>query len=181
MCRALADAHFLEARDHARLGVVDAEPVQEIGVDDDAVLDERRIGDTEGLGVGIGRRDHREDRQAVLGSELVIALVVSGTTEDRAGAVLHQHEIGGVDRHGLARDQRVSRQQRQFVADLFGGLDLGRRRAGLAALGHEAFQAGVVPGQLGDDWMFGRKCCERGAVERVGAGGEDFQFATICT
>ncbi len=34
--------------------------------------------------------------------------------------------------------------QRQLVALLLGGLDLGRRRAGLAAFGNEVLQAGIV-------------------------------------
>ena len=39
--RALADAHLLEAGDDLGLGILDRQPVQEIGVDDHAVLDER--------------------------------------------------------------------------------------------------------------------------------------------
>ena len=130
------------------LGVLDLEAIQEFGVHDHAVLDERRLGDAELRRVGVPRHHHRQDRQAVLGRELVVALVVAGAAEDRAGAVFHQHEVRGIDRHGLARDQRMPGQQRQLVALLLGGLDLGRGGAGLAALLDEALQAGVLLRQL---------------------------------
>jgi len=66
------------------------------------------------------------------------------------GAVLHQHEIGSIDRQGLVRDEGVFGEQRQSVADLLGGFDLGRGGAGLAALGDEPHQAGIVCRQSAD-------------------------------
>ena len=72
-------------------------------------------------------------------------------------------------------------EQRQLVADLLRGLDLGRRGAGLAAFGDEALQARILFGQLGDQRMFGRQCGEGSAVERVGPRREDFQLAAIGT
>ena len=59
-----------------------------------------RLGDAETLAASASLgHHHRDDRQAVLGRELVVALVVAGAAEDRAGAVFHQHEVGGIDRH----------------------------------------------------------------------------------
>ena len=49
------------------------------------------------------RQHHRNDRQAVLARELEVALVVARAAEDRAGAVVHQHEVGDIDRQRLAR------------------------------------------------------------------------------
>ena len=49
------------------------------------------------------RQDHRHDRKPVLARKLQVALIVCGAAEDRAGAVLHQHEIGDVDRQLLLR------------------------------------------------------------------------------
>ena len=176
---AFADAHFFEAGDHLRLGFLDTEPVQEIGVDDHAIVDERRIGDAEALGIGVGRRHHGQDRQAVFGGELVVALVVAGAAEDGTGAVFHQHEIGGIDRHRLARHQRMAGEQRQLVAGLLRRLDLGRGGAGLAAFGDEALQARVAGRQFGGQRMLRRQRHERRAIERVGPCGEDFQPAAI--
>ena len=95
---------------------------------DHAVFGEGSAGDAEARRHRRPGHHHRDDRQAVFGGELVVALVVAGTAEDRAGAVLHQHEVGGIDRQRLARDQRMPGQQRQLVAELLGGLDLGCRR-----------------------------------------------------
>jgi hypothetical protein len=111
----------------------------------------------------------------------MVALVVAGAAEDRARAVFHQHEVGGIDRHGLAGDQRVLRQQRQLVALLLGGLDLGRRGAGLAAFGDEVLQAGIARGEALDQRVLGRQRHERRAEQRVGPGGEDLQLAVIRT
>ena len=106
---------------------------------------------------------------------------MAGAAEDGAGAVFHQHEVGGIDRHGLVRHQRMPGEQRQLVADLLRGLDLGRGGAGLAAFGDEALQARIRFGQFGDQRMLGRQRREGSAIERVGPRGEDFQLAAICT
>jgi hypothetical protein len=109
----------------------------------------------------------------------MVALVVAGTAEDRAGTVLHQHEVGGIDRQSLARHQRMPGEQRQLVADLLRGLDLGRGRAGLAAFDDEALQARVLGRQLGDQRMLGRQGRERCAVQRVRPCREDLELAAI--
>jgi hypothetical protein len=60
----------------------------------------------EGLaGIGGVRRDHAQDRQAVLGGEIEVALVVPRHGHDRAGAIIHQHEIGDVDRQVRAGER----------------------------------------------------------------------------
>ena len=60
-----------------------------------------------------------------------------------------------------------------IVAALLGRLDLGCRRAGLAALGNEALQARVLVRQFGDQRMLGRERRERSAIECVRPRGED--------
>ena len=104
-----------------------------------------RLGDAENFAASasVGITTGRIGRPYLVANSMV-ALVVAGAAEDRAGAVFHQHEVGGIDRQGLARHQRMPGQQRQLVALLLGGLDLGRGGAGLAALGDEALQAGIA-------------------------------------
>ena len=109
----------------------------------------------------------------------MVALVVAGAAEDRARAVFHQHEVGGVDRQRFARHQRMLGEQRQLVALLLGGLDLGRCGAGLVAFLDEALQAGIARGQVGDDRMVDREGRERGAVQRVGPRREDLELAFV--
>ncbi len=87
------------------LGILDGEAVEETGIVDRAVAGIGDVGDGEGLGIGLRRQHHRRHRQPVFAGEVEIALVMGGTAEDRAGAVFHQHEIGDVDRQGLARQE----------------------------------------------------------------------------
>ena len=44
-------------------------------------------------------------RQAVFAREVQVALVVRRAAEDRAGAVIHQHEIRDIDRQLPVRDR----------------------------------------------------------------------------
>ena len=67
---------------------VDQEPIAFVG----------SIGDPEGGRVLAVRANHRDDRQPVFVDEIQVALVVRGAAEDRAGAVVHQDEIGDVER-----------------------------------------------------------------------------------
>ena len=52
------------------------------------------------------RLDHDLQRKAVLAGELEIALVVGRHRHDRAGAVIHQDEVGQIDRH-LPAGERI--------------------------------------------------------------------------
>ncbi len=52
--------------------------------------------------LAVAGRDHRRMCSPNLLRELEVALVVGGHAHDRAGAVLHQHEVGDPDRHPLA-------------------------------------------------------------------------------
>src|SRR5256885_1591490 len=61
-----------------------------------------------GAGGGVGgatRHNHDLDRQPVLLRKLEIALVVPRHGHDRAGAVLHQHEVAEEDRDLLVRER----------------------------------------------------------------------------
>ena len=53
-------------------------------------------------------QDDRSDRQVVLACELQVALVVGGAAEDRARAIVHQHEVGDPDGECLSLHQRMA-------------------------------------------------------------------------
>ena len=53
----------------------------------------------------ISAEDHLFFRNAVLFGELPVALVVRRHGHDRTRTVGHEHEVGGEDRHRLARDR----------------------------------------------------------------------------
>jgi hypothetical protein len=118
--------------------------------------------------------DHDAHRQVELAGEVEVALVVGGHRHDRAVAVVGQHVVGGPDRDALAVD-RVDGVAAQEDAGLLlvGGqaLDV----AELGDLGAVGLEGGAL--LVGDDLVGQRGVHgdheERGAEERVGAGGED--------
>ena len=77
----------------------------------------------------------------ILRRKLEIALVVARNAENRAGAVVHEHKIGDVDRKLPGRIERVDRLERGSVALLLGGLDLGTFR-----FQSKVDQSGAAPG-----------------------------------
>ena len=97
------------------------------------------------------------------------------TAENGAGAVVHQHEIGHIDRQSLAVDQGLQGLQAGGEALLLGGFQ--RRFAGAhaVAFGDEVGQVGIVRGQFGGQRMIGGDGAERRAEQGVGPRRIDFQ------
>ncbi|MNZ83004.1 hypothetical protein D3C78_1017200 [compost metagenome] len=81
--------------------------VQEAGIDHHAIIGEGGVFDGEACGIRTFRCDDGDDRQAVFAGEIQIALVAGGAAEDRAGAIVHQYEVGDIDRQFPCRVQRV--------------------------------------------------------------------------
>ena len=131
---ALAAALCLDPRDHFALGIGNAHPVKEIGIDDHPVIGirfcQRRIG------LFHRRCNHARDWQAVFGCEIEIALVVSGHRHDRAGAVIHQHEIGDEDRQ-IGPGEGVPCGDAGIETELLGGFQFGSGGSALLAQGDE--------------------------------------------
>jgi hypothetical protein len=65
----------------------------------------------------------RDDGQVVFAGEIEVALVMRRAAEDGAGAVVHQHEVGDVDRQRPARVDRMLRADAGVEAELLGLLD----------------------------------------------------------
>ena len=169
--RAFARARGLHAPGDVLLGLGDGEAVEEVRVDRDPVAEIGLVADREVVR-RFGRRDDRDHRQAVFAGEVEVALVVAGTAEDRARAVLHEHEVGDEDGQLLALDEGVQRDERRQVALLLGPLD--RRLAGAegVAFGDERGEAGVIGGELVGERVVGRDGAERGTEDGVVPRGE---------
>ena len=170
---ALAPAFLFGAGDHRRLGLGHHHAIEEARVDADAVA---RLGLAgEGLvGVGGTGGHHADDGQRIFGGEIEVALVVPGHRHDRAGAVVHQHEVGDVHGQGRA-GERVARGDAGVEAQLLGGFHF--RRGGAAALAQrdEFCRHRVGRRHRLRHRVIGGDRHEAGAEDGVGPGGVDRQ------
>ena len=85
----------------------DRHAVEEARIDHAAVAVIGGVGDDERLRVLARRADHRRVAEAVFVDEVEVALVVRRAAEDRAGAVIHQDEVGDIDRQLPRRIERM--------------------------------------------------------------------------
>ena len=134
------------------------------------------------------RLDGVDDRQAELDGEIVIALVAARHCHDRAGAVVHEHVVGGEQRQ-LSAGDRVDGVQAgeqagllaRLVHAVLGGLGFGGQTVRLHGLDRGGVAALPILG--GFRRPFGRHVlkqvvfrgddCEGGAEEGVRTGGVD--------
>ncbi len=92
-----------------RLGLGGVEPGEGAGFDQYAglLIGLVHAGGFQWASLGL---DDDPDRDRIGGGKLEIALVVGRHRHDRAGAVFHEHEIGGIDRQSFAVE-RVDRSK----------------------------------------------------------------------
>src|SRR3546814_14005945 len=108
-------------------------------------------------------------RQAVLAGEVEIALVVRRAAEDGAAAILHQHEVGDIDRQLHVRQEGMPGLQAGVETPLLGGRYRFFAGAEAVALGDEGRRRRIVRRQrdrseerrVGKEW--GRTCRSRGS------------------
>ena len=96
--------------------------------------------------------------------------------ENRAGAVIHQHEVRDVDGQEPVAVERMDGLDSGAKALLLCGLDLGRAGAALAAFGDELGRLRIARRERLGDRMGWRDGDEAGAEDGVGARGEDFDL-----
>ena len=121
--------------------------------------------------------DDLGDGQAVLGGELEVPLVVGGHAHDGAGAIVHEHVVGGKDGH-LFAGEGVEHGQRRAVAQLhvIGEAVLAAYRShGIT----EGLEGGVGLGGFLDDRVLCAEGHEGDAEEGVQARREHFDLATV--
>ena len=129
----------------------------------------RDVGRGLNVDLAIERDKGVDDRQVVLATEVVVALIMSGAAKDRAGAIVHQNEVGDIDRQFQRGVKGVADAQAGVVAKLVGLFDGLFGGAALTGLGAEGRDIGVgflkIPRQrvIGGDADKGR------AHQRVGS------------
>ena len=178
---ALAGTQLLQPLDRRLAAGLGGKAVEEAGIDQRAVAVMGGAADREGGRLLARRQHHDRHRQRVLAREVEIALVAARAAEDRAGAVVHQDEVGDPDREGGARQERVRHPQAGIVPTLLRGLD--RRLAGAeaAAFGDEGGRRRIARRHVGRQRMLGGYGQEGHAEQRVGAGRVDLDRAQIRT
>lgn len=105
-----------------------------------------RLGRDQRVGLGLGHSGAAEggaDRQPVFHREIMVALVMRGRTEQRAGAVVHQHEIGDPHRQFPRGIKRMAHPHPGIQPALFRSLDRLFGGAALVELGRELGQRRV--------------------------------------
>ncbi len=118
--------------------------------------------------------DHLALLDPVFFRELPVALVVCRHRHDGAGAVTHQHKVGGKDRHRLAGD-RVQRVDTQRHTLLFHGLEFGLADPAAAAFVNEIGQRRIVGRGLHGQRVFGGDSDIGHTHQGVGPGGIDLE------
>ena len=97
-------------------------------------------------------------------------------TENRAGAVIHQNEIGDIDRQLPAGVERMQRLDAGIEAELLGGIDRRLRRAHVAALFDEVRELRNFSPPPRRQRMIRRDRHEFRAEQSVGPRGENLQL-----
>ncbi len=134
---ALTLTQLLDPVGHGGLGLLDGHPVQETRINHPARAKIGFRADVEGCGVLVRRADHRHHVEPIFAGEIKVALVVRRAAEDRAGAVIHQDEVGDIDRQFPIRIKGVDHLKPGVEALLLGLLQLLFRGAHPAAFGIE--------------------------------------------
>ena len=170
---AFAPAFGLGPRNHGGAGVVGAHAVEEA-----------RVHHAAGAGIGLVMNggvflalgsDDADHRQLIFAGEIQVALVMAGAAEQRAGAIIHQHEIGDKHRQADAGIERVDDAETGVEAQLFLGFDIGSCSAAGLAFGDEGRQCWVGLTTLARQRVIGGDGGETGAEQRVGPGGENVE------
>ena len=166
---ALAPAFFLGLCDHIRFRLVDGHAVHPVRIHDDAGVGVGDISFKMAVGqIAIG--NDAGHRQIIFAREIKVALVMCWTAKDRTRAVIHQDEIGDINRQVPAWIQRVLNGKPCIEAKLFSGFNVGRCRSAFAAFCDKVMQIRRVGCQLLRDRMVGsngnKACAEHGVGAR---------------
>ena len=175
--RTVAGALFLQPSRDFLLRFRNRHAVQKPRIDHAAVAVVGRVGDDEGFRIDVRRADHRHIAKSVFVDEIEVALVVRRAAENGAGAVVHQDEVGDIDRDLPRRIERMQGLDAGVEAELFGGVDLGLRGAAMPALLDEFGQRRILRRRRRGQRMVRRQRHEFGAEQRVRPRGENFELA----
>ncbi len=141
--------------------------VEEAGIDHHAVIDIGGITNGEACRIAIFRHDDRNDGQTIFAGKVQVALVARRATEDRAGAIIHQHEVCDVDRQFPGQIQRMDDLDAGIHATLLCRFQRSQRRALTTALVAELGNLGILLSQSFRQGMIGGNRQEGSAKQRV--------------
>ncbi len=163
----LAFAALLQTVGNFVFCFLDRQPIEKRRIRNPSGADIGFIANVEALRIFSFRNNDRPDLQVIFAGEIQVALIMGRAAENRPGAIVHQDEIGDVNRNfgGLAK--RVNRFQPGVVAPLFGTLDIFLAGAHPVALIDEALEILVFFRERFGERMIGRYRAERHAEYRV--------------
>jgi len=143
----LAPALGLCAINHRLLRVLDRHAVEEGAVHDFAGTGVGLVTGKHGVGF-FAFGNHALDRQVIFASEVEIALVMRRHAEYRAGAVIHQHEIGDIDRQLPVWIERMGDGQAGIKTFFLHRFELVSRGTASFAFFGKTCQRAILAGQL---------------------------------
>ena len=167
-------------------GFDDCQSIEETGVEKDTIVHDRRRAACEGrVGGFISQRgwpNDRPDWQVIGDREVVIALIMRRTPENRACAVIHQDEIRDIDRKDLRRIQRMLGPNAGIEALFVCCVDRCLGSAHSPAFITKGRECGVMRRSRFCEGVIGRDGHEARAEQRVRPRGVNFQlrFAAGC-
>ena len=125
-------AFGLRLGDDIGFGLIDGHAIHPVRIHNRAGASESDITFKITVGyVAIG--NNARHGQVIFAGKIKIALVMRRASKHSACAVIHQHEIGDIDRQVPAGIQRVLNGQASIESTLFSGFNVGSGRAALAA------------------------------------------------
>ena len=158
----------------------DGHAIEEAGVDHAPIAVIGHGAHDEARGVLPLGAHHRDIAEAISVDEIEITLVMGGAAEDGPGSVVHEHEIGDVNRDRPIGIKGMRDADAGVEALLLGGLQRGHRRAHAPTFRDEGGEFRISLGDPGRQRMIRRHSHEAGAKERVGAGGVNLQLRLAC-
>ena len=153
--RLIAAQLGLEPARNLLFGLRDGHPIEKARVDEQPVAVVGGVGDHERRRVLALRAHHRRVAEAVFVGELKVALIMRRASEDRAGAVVHQHEVRHIDRQRPVAIERMDRAHPGVESELLGFVDQFLRGAVAFALSDERRECGVLARRRDRERMIG--------------------------
>ena len=175
--RAAVQLRGLEALGRLLLCFRDGQAVEEARIDEPSLAVERRLADDEARRIDALRADHRRRAETIASRKVQIALVMRRAAEDRARAVIHQDEIGDIDRQRPIGIEGMNDAQPRVIALLLRRLDRRDRGADMAAFLREGGERRVARSRFARERVIGRERHEFRAEQSVRPRGEHLDLA----
>ena len=144
--RAISECGPFQTVRNLFLGLGDAHAIEKARIDHAAVAVIGGVGDLESCRILALGTDHGNVTEPVFVDEVEVALVMRRAAENGAGAVLHQHEIGDIDRQFPIWIEWMDRAKAGVETLLLRGVDIGLCGTAVFALRDESLERRVIYG-----------------------------------